>query len=106
MRVPPIAANASNMTYLMISKSPVGTMAGFNQVLAALEVTEPDGLLARYAGEDDGLAIVTVWESKVQADRFEAEHLLPTIRRVLGEIPGPPPMFIAFEPQDEFVLTS
>lgn len=33
---------------------------------------------------DAGLAITVVWASKADADRFETEHLLPTLRRVLG----------------------
>ena len=48
-----------------------------------------DGLIARYAGmNEQGLAITTVWESKVHSDRFAAEHLLPAIRDLVGEPNG------------------
>lgn len=55
------------------------------------EVTErvlphAEGLIAQYAGVNDrGLAITDIWESKAHCDRFAAEHLLPTLRELLGE---------------------
>jgi heme-degrading monooxygenase HmoA len=40
-----------------------------------------DGLLALAAGSDeDGLHVVTVWESKAHQDRWAAEQLLPAFQ--------------------------
>lgn len=46
-----------------------------------------DGLIATYAGTGpDGMCVISVWESKAHADRFTAELLVPTLRR-LGVTP-------------------
>ncbi len=73
------------MPYLTNSLIPTGSMDGFQAITAALPDSHPAGMLARYVGmSDDGLAITVVWASKTDADRFETEHLLPTIRRLMG----------------------
>ena len=49
----------------------------------------PDGLIAHAAGDAGGQwEIVEVWESREQAERFDAERLIPAIEAVMG---GPPP---------------
>jgi hypothetical protein len=46
-----------------------------------------DGLIATYAGAGpEGMCVISVWESKAHADRFTAELLVPTLRR-LGVTP-------------------
>jgi hypothetical protein len=71
------------MTYLTITELPGRSLDHFETVQAALPDPEPAGLLARYAGVNDGaLVIVSVWASKANADRFEAEDLGPAARLV------------------------
>ena len=87
-RLRPIG-DGSDMTYVQIIQNTEADMAKFRDVEAALDVKEPDGLLARYVGEDGGLAIVTVWDSKAHSDRFFAEHLGSALRAVIGDAPPP-----------------
>jgi hypothetical protein len=83
-RLAPVPHDPS-MTYVLITTSTAGTYESYEQVLAALPTTRPEGLIARYAGMSDrGLSITAVWESKEHADRFTAELLVPTIRSVVG----------------------
>ena len=55
----------------------------FEAIDAALPTTRPDGLLARHLGAvPDGVALTVVWADKAAADRFGAEVLGPTLRRL------------------------
>lgn len=71
------------MAFATITQVPIGTMAGYREVSAiAVGAGRPDGLLLQVAGEcEEGLQIVSVWESGVQHDRFVAERLHPALRR-------------------------
>ena len=60
------------MEWITIVDWPGGTLATFNK-LRDSRGTNPDGLLARYAGETgEALRIVAVWEDKEAAERFFA----------------------------------
>jgi hypothetical protein len=64
---------------------PNASLDGYHTITDALPDDKPDGMIARYVGEcDGGLAITVVWSSKAHADRFETEHLIPTVQRVMG----------------------
>jgi hypothetical protein len=49
----------------------------------------------------DGLAVVAIWETKAQSDRFAAERLEPALHQVHGPdlLPG---QFTGFEALDVF----
>ena len=67
-----------------------------------------DGLLARYAGMNDrGLAITSIWASKVHCDRFTVDHLMPALREIVGAAmdDGPPSTVIDYTTFEEFVAT-
>ena len=73
------------MTYVLITANSAGRYEDYEQVLAKLPTTRPEGLIARFAGMSDrGLTITAVWRSKEDSDRFGAEVLGP----VLGEVVG------------------
>jgi hypothetical protein len=73
------------MTYLTNSLMPNGSLEDYDAITAALPDSVPDGMVARYVGVSDaGLAITVVWTTKAHADRFETEHLVPTVHRLLG----------------------
>lgn len=73
------------MPYLTNSLIPDGSIDGYHAITEALPDSRPDGMIARYAGMSDaGLAITVVWSSKADADRFETEQLIPTVRRLMG----------------------
>jgi hypothetical protein len=58
----------------------------FEALDAALPTTRPDGLLARYVGAvPDGVGLTVVWTDKAASDRFDAEILGPTLRRLHPE---------------------
>jgi hypothetical protein len=66
------------MTYIHIAKVKglgVGDFRRVNENVIA--PADTDGLLVIAAGSDDnGLVVTSVWQSKAQKDRYEAEHLL------------------------------
>lgn len=73
------------MPYVTSSLVPTGSMDRYHAITAALPDSRPAGMVARYVGMSDaGLAITVVWASKLDADRFETEQLLPTIHRLMG----------------------
>ena len=76
------------MQYITVATPPTGGIEGFDQVVAHLG-DAPDGLVARYAGAvDDGtVRVVSLWESKADADRFITERLGPALATVLGPEP-------------------
>lgn len=75
------------MSYAMVSQSP-GVGLEWHRALERELGDEPvDGLIATYAGtSSDGLCVISIWESKAQADRFTVEQLFPTLAR-LGVTP-------------------
>lgn len=73
------------MPYLTNSLMPHGSIEDYRAITAALANDHPEGMIARYVGvSDGGLAISVVWTSKVHADRFETEQLIPTVHALLG----------------------
>jgi hypothetical protein len=86
------------MAFATITQVPSGTLAGYREVAAvAVGTARPDGLLLQFAGEsEDGLQIVSVWESGVHHDRFVAERLHPVLRRV-GVLADPGMRHVEFE---------
>ena len=70
------------MAYVHIATTKGHTIEDFRTVTAKHNPPQDiDGLLAWAAGSDqDGLRVVTVWESKAQKDRFEAEQLFPAFQ--------------------------
>jgi hypothetical protein len=92
------------MTYAIITESTGGTMDIFRRVNEQLPDQQPEGLLMRVAGESGrGLAVFTVWRSKEDANRFFAEHHLPTLTRVLGGPPPRPDVMIELDTPDVLV---
>jgi hypothetical protein len=62
----------------------------FDQVDALLP-REPEGLLLLIQGRTErGVAVVSVWRSREDSDRFFADHLAPALAQILGDpIPAP-----------------
>ena len=72
------------MTYITTTQINGGRAEDYRNILAALPTTEPEGLLARYAGASgDTFFVVAVWANKTQSDRFGAELLGPTVRSLV-----------------------
>lgn len=80
------------MAFATITQVPAGTLDRFREVTAlAIGADRPDGLLVQLAGEsEEGLQIVSVWESGAHHDRFVAERLHPALRR--AGVPADPGM--------------
>jgi hypothetical protein len=70
------------MTHIHIAASPGHTMDDFRAVSAKHQPHQDiDGLLALAAGADEnGLHVVTVWQSKAYRERWEAEQLFPAFQ--------------------------
>lgn len=94
-----------SMTYLTITTIHGGDHAGYSSVLANLPTTEPDGLVARYAGQADGAFVITaVWTSKTHWDRFAIESLAPAAKA--AAVPGQVSIAtLEFDTVDEFAAT-
>jgi hypothetical protein len=86
------------MQWIAVATPPFGSIEQFDAVLARVG-PEPTGLEARYAGQaDDGkLRVVTIWESKADADRFFATTLGPALATVLGPEPVGAPETVGIE---------
>lgn len=69
------------MTYLTSTHITSDAAAdGYQAILDALPTTQPEGLLARYAGQsDDGFVVTAVWTSKAAWNRFATELLGPAV---------------------------
>jgi hypothetical protein len=94
------------MTYAIFNQSAEGTIETFNQVVELLPAGPPDGLLVRIAGQSEhGVAVLSVWRSKEDADRFFAEHHLPALTKVLGAPPPRPDTMVEFEATDVLVTS-
>jgi hypothetical protein len=75
------------MQWIGVATPPFGAIEKFDAVMEQVG-GEPEGLHARYVGTTGGeLRVVTVWESKADADRFFAERLGPALAKVLGPEP-------------------
>lgn len=91
------------MTYITCTQIDGGTLEGYYALNAALPTTEPDGLLARYAGvAGDTVVITGVWASKAHSDRFSTEVLCPVLP-AMGSSPGASSRTVEYEAVDQFV---
>jgi len=91
------------MTYITCTQVAGGSLDGYHALLAALPTTEPDGLLARYAGAaGDTVVITAVWASKAHSDRFTTEILRPALQAVALP-PGPSSRTVEYETAEQFV---
>ncbi len=94
------------MAWMVIAKPPFASIDGFRKVMAALG-DEPDGLQARYVGTgDDGVRVVTIWESQPHAQRFLTERLAPAFAKALGPEPHGLPETTQLEVADTYVRAS
>ncbi|HET6292327.1 MAG TPA: hypothetical protein VFG33_03100 [Kribbella sp.] len=85
------------MKWIAVATPPFRSIEQFDQVMGQLGA-EPAGLEARYVGStDDGLRVVTLWESKEHADRFFADRLGPALAKVLGPEPAGKPQVFGIE---------
>ena len=78
------------MAHIHVSKSNGQTIENFRMVAAKHNPPQDiDGLLAWAAGSDDnGLNVVTVWQSRAQMERWAAEQLFPAFQALgLSGIP-------------------
>jgi len=92
------------MTYAVFIQSARGTIDVFHQVVDLLPTAAPEGLRLQVAGQGErGVAVLSVWRSKEDADRFFADHHAPALAKVLGGPPPPPDTVIEFEPTDVLV---
>src|SRR4051794_14273155 len=82
----PVLTKEEVMQWITIAIPPLRSIEQFDAMQA--EVGNPEGLEACYFGSTNGeLRIVTVWESKADADRFFGHTLGPALARVLGPEP-------------------
>ena len=72
------------MGYVHISKSKGRTIEDFRAVSAKHNAPQDiDGLLAWAAGSDEnGLHVVTVWQSRAHQERWAAEELFPAFQEL------------------------
>src|SRR5262245_23311491 len=92
------------MTYAVFTQSAGGIIDVFHQVVDLLPTAAPEGLRLQVAGQGErGVAVLSVWRSKEDADRFFADHHAPALARVLGGPPPPPDTMIEFEATDMLV---
>ncbi|HZD68030.1 MAG TPA: hypothetical protein VFA45_03635 [Actinomycetes bacterium] len=91
------------MTYAVFIQT-AGSIDIFNQVVDLLPDTDPEGLLLRVAGQGErGVAVLSVWRWKEDADRFFAEQHAPALAKVLGAPPPRPDTMVEFEATDVLV---
>ena len=79
------------MAHIHIAATPGVTIDGFRAVSAKHNPPQDiDGLLAWAAGTDEnGLNVVSVWESKAHLERWTAEQLFPAFAELgLSGIPA------------------
>jgi hypothetical protein len=83
--------------WITVATPPFRSVEQFDQVMRHVG-EEPEGLEARYVGtSEDGLRVVTLWESKAHADRFFADRLGPALAKVLGPEPAGKPTVLGVE---------
>jgi hypothetical protein len=91
------------MSWITIATPPFTDIETFDAIRGQ-QGDEPDGLDARYVGTVDGqLRIVSVWETKTQADRFFAEALGPALAKVLGPEPAGPSQVVGVDVARSYV---
>jgi len=93
------------MTFIHITLTPGATIENFRAVAAKHNPPQDiDGLLTWAVGADaDGLHVVSVWESRAQMDRWEAEQLLPAFQALGMPDVKAHTQFTAYD-ADEFYL--
>lgn len=76
------------MQWITVATPSFASLEQVEAVIAQLD-GPPEGMEARYIGTtgDDGLRVVSLWESKAHAERFFAEKLGPAVARALGPEP-------------------
>ena len=86
--------------WISVATPPFGSIEQFDAVMAQLG-EEPAGLEARYVGiaGDGKPRVVTLWNSKADADRFFTERLAPTLAKVLGPEPAGAPQIVGIDVQ-------
>ena len=85
------------MQWIAVATPPFATIDQFDRVMENLG-PEPDGLQARYAGTaEDGVRVVTLWESKDHADRFFTDRLGPALAKALGPEPAGAPTVLGID---------
>ncbi|QPN60625.1 hypothetical protein H8F24_04280 [Synechococcus sp. CBW1002] len=70
------------MTYILSDFFPGASEQEYRDEIAAVHPGEglPEGQLHHFAGQsDDGVLIVTIWDSKESADRFLSDVLMPRV---------------------------
>lgn len=97
------------MEYITIVDWPGGTLPAFEEEHAsevAVRGGDPEGLLARYVGEDPkGLRIVAVWATQSHAEQFFASLSEATAKR-LAPASGGIPSVTALTALDTYVAAS
>ena len=93
------------MAHIHIAATRGRTIDDFRAVAAKHNPPQDiDGLLALAAGADEnGLHVVTVWQSKAHKDRFEAEQLFPAFQ-ALGMTDTAPATEMTEYDADEFYV--
>lgn len=93
------------MAYIHFAKSKGQSIENFRMVSARHNPPqEIDGLLAWAAGTgQDGLNVLTVWESEAHKDRWETEQLFPVFQ-ALGLADVPANTEFTYYNADEFYL--
>jgi hypothetical protein len=77
------------MQWIAVATPPYTAIEQFDKVMEQLGEQDVEGLEARYVGTtDDGLRVVTLWESKEHADRFFADRLGPALANALAPEPA------------------
>lgn len=86
------------MSWMSIATPPFDALEKFDEVTTRVGDT-PQGLEARYVGRaDDGtLRVVTVWETRADADRFFTDRLAPALAEVLGPEPAGAPAILGVD---------
>ena len=86
------------MQWIAVATPPFRSIEQFDTVMANVG-GEPEGLEARYVGtaSDGKLRVVTLWESKADADRFFAERLGPALAKTLGPEPVGAPEVVGID---------
>jgi hypothetical protein len=85
------------MQWIAVATPPFSSVEQFDQLMAQFP-GEPEGLEARYVGTtDDGLRVVSLWESEEHADRFFTERLGPALAKFLGPDPAGTPEVLGID---------
>lgn len=90
------------MTYITITHiTSDDAERGYRAILDAMPTTQPDGLLARWAGpSDEGFVVTAAWASKAAWIRFATELLGPAVQ---ATSPGGAARTVEYESVEELV---